>query len=396
MPALVESIGKKYLPFFFSLLRKLSAQMRFIVSLILGISIATYTAYNIQQSTQPWLPKIMDKCLNPANHDGKSDLRVAYTGASTLDGIICLYVTFIQQPLHDIVGAPIMRLLMGAFGSAYAIMCFEGSRQGYKKSTLLAAFPLLGLLANLVGISLVFPALWVPLNVYYTRNKPTNKEGLSLSLPEVYGILASIVIGYGLPSAIIASPLIKNGSKVEEELLSIWQVLPIVIVPMFSFAESLFKKNGSPIDSVTEPALKKRLYVAEGKDALERSYLFLGILNMFLYFGCYLTLALEGIRIWDSLILLLRAPDHLPAGLTFSDLGHILGSRTMLVEYISLSISFVVWTILDTGFISGLAVALATPLIGPGAAISFYAYSRENLIQDISDAAEIERITKQE
>lgn len=371
--------------------------MKVILSLLAGVALASYTAYNIQQGVEPWAPKIIDMCMNPANNDVEGNLRVAYTHISpTLDRILCFYVNFTQQPLHDVVGAPLMRLLLGAFATAYAIMCFEGSRKGYKNSTLLIAYPLLGLLSNLIGISLVFPAIWIPLSIYYRSNKPLSKEDLSITLPEVYGILASIIIGYGVPTAVISSPLVPNDSKLEQDLLSIWQVLPIIIVPLFTVMENIFKKMGSPVDAITQPALRKRLYIAEGKDALERSYLFLGVVNMFLYFGSYLMLALEGIRIWDSLILLLGAPNNLPAGLTFGDLGQLLGTRTVLVEYISLSIAFVFWAILNNGIIAGAFVALATPVVGPAAAVSFYAYYREGTIQDISDAAEVERITASE
>jgi hypothetical protein len=332
-------------------------------------------------------------CLNPANTDVEGNLRVAYTGVSpTLDRIICFYVNFTQQPLHDIVGVHLMRLLMGSFATAYTIMSFEGSRKGYKNSTLLAAFPLLGLLSNLIGISLVFPAIWIPLCLHYRKNKPADKETLSITLPEVYGILISILIGYGIPSAIISSPLIENDSSLEQDLLSIWQVLPIIIVPLFAISENFFKKMGSPVDAIAQPALKKRLYIAEGKDALERSYLFLGVLNMFLYFGSYLLLALQGIRIWDSMVMILIAPNKLPAGLTFGDLGQLLGTRIVLVEYISLSIAFVLWAIFNNGIFAGIAVALGTPIVGPSAAVAFYSYYRESTIQDISDASEAERI----
>lgn len=365
--------------------------MKVIASFIIGITLAAYTAYNIHEGAKPWAPKIIGMCFNPANKEVEGNLRVAYTGASSiLDRIICFYVSFTQQPLHDIVGVHVMRLLMGSFATAYAIMCFEGSRKGYKKSTLLAAFPLLGLLSNLIGISLVFPALWVPLYLHYQKSKSTDKEGLSMTLPEVYGILLSIVVGYGVPSAILSSPLVPNDSRLEQELLSIWQVLPIIIVPLFGVCENMFKKIGSPVDAVAQPALKKRLYIAEGKDALERSYLFLGILNMFLYFGSYLMLSLQGIRIWDSMIMLLSAPNNLPAGLTFGDLGQLLGTRIVLVEYISLSLSFVLYAIFNSGIIAGLAVAFMTPVVGSAAAIAFYSYYREGVIQDISDTEQVD------
>jgi hypothetical protein len=366
--------------------------MKVLLSFIIGLAVAGYTAYNIHQAVQPWVPKIIDMCMSSANTDVEGNLRVLYTGYSTLDRVICFYVNFTQQPLHDVVGAPLMRLLMGCFASVYAIMAYEGSRKGFKNSTLLAAFPLLGLLSNLIGISLVFPLFWVPLSLYYIKNKATTNETLSITMPEAYGVLFAIIFGYGMPSALVSSPIIKDDTKFEQDALAVWLVLPILIVPLFTVMENVFKWVGSPVDQVTEPALRNRLQIAEGKDALERSYLFIGVLNMFLYFGSYLQLSHLGIRVWDSILMLLNAPGTLPAGLTFGDLGQLLGTRTVLVEYISLAVSFVLWATFNSGLMVGLCVAFACPIVGPGAAVAYYAYYRENKIQDISDAEETERV----
>lgn len=360
--------------------------MKVLLSFILGAVIVSYATLNIQQGAEPWAPKIMNMCLNPANNDISGNLRVAYTGLSnTLDRIICFYVNFNQQPLHDLLGAPLMRLMMGAFGTAYAIMAFEGSRKGFKNTTLLAAFPLFGLLANLVGIFSVFLLLWIPLDLYY-RNKKTSPSDWNITLPEAYGTLSAIVLGYGVPSAILASPLIKNDSSLEQDFLCVWLVLPMVIVPFISFCIMYFKSKRCSIDAFHDPALRERLYAAAGKDALERSYLFLGVLNMLNHFANFWIVGQKGIRIWDSILLLLGAPGNLPGDLTFGDLGQLLGTRTLLIDYIALSVGFVLWAVFNSGIFAGIVVTLITPIVGPAAAISFYAYYRENKIQNMVSA----------
>lgn len=348
--------------------------MKVVTSLVVGILLATYTAYNVHQAIKPWAPKVIDMCFN--QHD---NIRATYTGISTaLDNIVCFYVKFNQQALHDIIGTPLKRILMATFATVYTLMAFEGSRKGFKKSTLLISFPILGLLANVIGMSLVFPAIWIPLFFYYWKSP--NNDDLSISMPEVYGILVGILLGYGVPSALISSPLIPNDSVLEQDILCIWQVLPIIIAPLFGYGEKMFRKIGSPVDSIEQTDVKKRLLDVQGKDALERSYLFLGVLNMILYYGSYLTVAHQGIHIWDSILLLLNAPGKLPAGLSFGELGQLLGTRTVLVECISLAISFVLWATFNSGVFVGLLITIATPIIGPGAALSFYSYYRENQI----------------
>jgi len=130
--------------------------------------------------------------------------------------------------------------------------------------------------------------------------------------------------------------------------------------------------------------LKERLYVAEGKDALERSYLFLGVLNMLNHFANFWIVGQKGIRIWDSILLLLGAPGNLPGDLTFGDLGQLLGTRTLLIDYIALTSGFILWAVFNSGIFAGILVVLITPIVGPAAAVSYYAYYRENKIQNIA------------
>ena len=99
---------------------------------------------------------------------------------------------------------------MGAFGTA--IMAFEGSSKSFKNTSLLAALPLFGLLANFVGIFSVFSLLWIPLDLYY-RNKKTDTLNWNITL--------RIVLGYGVPSAILASPLVKDDFCFERNLICV-------------------------------------------------------------------------------------------------------------------------------------------------------------------------------
>ncbi|KAI9483910.1 MAG: hypothetical protein EXX96DRAFT_560135 [Benjaminiella poitrasii] len=358
--------------------------MKVLASFLLSAAIVTYTALDIHKSAEPWAPKILQMCMNPANTDATGNLRVLYTGAfSTVDRLICFYVNFIQPALHDIMGAPLMRLMIGAFTAAYCIMAFEGSRRGFK-TTLLSAFPLLGLLANFIGIFVVFPLIWLPLSLYYRKQSMGRSSDWAITLPQVYGTLLAVIVGYTVPSAILASPLVEPNSRLEQDLIAVWLVLPILIVPIINLCQWIFKKIGSPIDVVRDPAVKERLVVAEGKDAVERSYLFLAVTNMFMYFAAYWILAKDGIRVFDAIMMLLRAPTGLPADLTFADLGQLLATRTVLVDFIVLSIGFVMWTFFQGGLLAGLLVALSSFIVGPTAAVCYFAYYRESILQNLT------------
>ncbi|KAG0745924.1 hypothetical protein G6F57_001798 [Rhizopus arrhizus] len=357
--------------------------MNVVLSALVGVGTSYFTIKNVLTAIKPWGDKMNDMCFHPANNDAQGNLRVVYSGISSLlDRQLCVFVNFFQNCLHDVLGAPVLTLLLASFGVMIAIMTIEGSRKGFKRS-LLALFPVYGLLSNVIGVSVVFPLIWVPLSVFYRRHTLFKKDHWNITLPVVYGIFTAIYVGYGLPTAILLSPLVKPDTKLEQDMLAAWQFAPLLIVPLIPIFIKFFQQP-SPIDRVSDETVRNRLYVVEGKDALEKSYLLLGIVNMLIYYGMYLIVAHQGIRIWDSLVLLYHAPDNLPGSVSFGDLGQILATRTIVVDYVVLSIGFVIWALFDGGIRPAATVALIMPVVGPAAAISFYAYHRESSVQNLA------------
>lgn len=357
--------------------------MNVVLSALVGVGTSYFTIKNVLTAIKPWGDKMNDMCFHPANNDAQGNLRVVYSGISSLlDRQLCVFVNFFQNCLHDVLGAPILTLLLASFGVMIAIMTIEGSRKGFKRS-LLALFPVYGLLSNVIGVSVVFPLIWVPLSVFYRRHTIFKKDHWNITLPVVYGIFTAIYVGYGLPTAILLSPLVKPDTKLEQDMLAAWHFAPLLIVPLIPIFIKFFQQP-SPIDRVSDETVRNRLYVVEGKDALEKSYLLLGIVNMLIYYGMYLIVAHQGIRIWDSLVLLYHAPDNLPGNVSFGDLGQILATRTIVVDYVVLSIGFVIWALFDGGIRPAATVALIMPVVGPAAAISFYAYHRESSVQNLA------------
>lgn len=357
--------------------------MNVVLSALVGVGTSYFTIKNVLTAIKPWGDKMNDMCFHPANNDAQGNLRVVYSGISSLlDRQLCVFVNFFQNCLHDVLGAPVLTLLLASFGVMIAIMTIEGSRKGFKRS-LLALFPVYGLLSNVIGVSVVFPLIWVPLSVFYRRHTLFKKDHWNITLPVVYGIFTAIYVGYGLPTAILLSPLVKPDTKLEQDMLAAWQFAPLLIVPLIPIFIKFFQQP-SPIDRVSDETVRNRLYVVEGKDALEKSYLLLGIVNMLIYYGMYLIVAHQGIRIWDSLVLLYHTPDNLPGSVSFGDLGQILATRTIVVDYVVLSIGFVIWALFDGGIRPAATVALIMPVVGPAAAISFYAYHRESSVQNLA------------
>lgn len=206
--------------------------MNVVLSALVGVGTSYFTIKNVLTAIKPWGDKMNDMCFHPANNDAQGNLRVVYSGISSLlDRQLCVFVNFFQNCLHDVLGAPVLTLLLASFGVMIAIMTIEGSRKGFKRS-LLALFPVYGLLSNVIGVSVVFPLIWVPLSVFYRRHTIFKKDHWNITLPVVYGIFTAIYVGYGLPTAILLSPLVKPDTKLEQDMLAAWHFAPLLIVPL--------------------------------------------------------------------------------------------------------------------------------------------------------------------
>ncbi|KAI9269408.1 hypothetical protein BY458DRAFT_510890 [Sporodiniella umbellata] len=355
--------------------------MDLILSVLLGATLTYYTAKEILSSITPWSEKMIEMCFHPANNDTCGNLRVVYSGVSSkIDRTLCTIVNAFQNNLHDDFGGFILTLLIAAFGTALIVMAIEGSRHGSRK-TLLGLFPFYGILANLFGIYAVFSLLWIPLSTYYRKLRYRKSSYWNISQPQVYGICSAVFIGFGLPSAFFLSPKVKEDTRLEQDLIAIWQLSPVVVALLIPVLTTFYQLP-SEIDRISDRIEQSRLYALKGQTALKRVYCYLGLINMAIYYGVYAMVRYQGIHIWDSFVLLYHAPENLPTNVSFGDLGQILTTRTAMINFAALSLSFALWAAFDCGIDYGVTLFFFMPLVGPSAAISFYAYYRESLTSD--------------
>ncbi|KAI8890400.1 hypothetical protein K501DRAFT_206266, partial [Backusella circina FSU 941] len=334
---------------------------------------------------EPWSDMVIDICLDQANTHTSGNLRVEYTGVSeSLDRALCILVNYNQSIFHHVLGIHFERLLMGATASVMAIMAIESSRKGNRTSILLGLYPILLFFANSVGISVIFLAIWIPVCLFNQSEHKKSDEWAIVSRSRAFGIVTAILVGFGIPACYLTSSLVPHNSEIEQNGLAIWQFMPFLVVPLFYAFEQVFEFVGSYIDQVADQDMRHRLYISEGRDACEKTFLLLGILNMFLYQGTFVMMKWSGIHIVDALTMLLKAPGSLPAGLTFAEIGQILSTRTGLLDYISLTSGFVIWAGFSSGLREAITVVLLSLVVGPAAAGCFYAYYREGCIQYIT------------
>ncbi|KAI8978129.1 hypothetical protein BDB01DRAFT_726527 [Pilobolus umbonatus] len=332
-------------------------------SFLLGLFITANTLYHIYQGLQFWLPRALNECASS---------QIKYTGTHWIDQYICVGVRFVQQPLTDWIGLPMTALWVASMASLMIWMGLESSRHKFNESpNLLACYPLFALLAHVVGLTAVFSVVWVPLNIYYRRQFPLMEDWSVTSKSRVYGVLTGVFVGYIVPSIfLVLYPT--------PHLIALSTFLPLLTVPIMSFAEHCFSYQESA------PGLADRLEVAEGKEAVETIYLFLGVTNFVLYFVLYFTLGIHGIHVKDAFLMILGSPYHLPMTISDVDMGRLLTTRSILIDILGFAFTGIVWVAFNHGILAALIVTAVTPFIGPAAALSLYSYYRENQIQNLS------------
>ncbi|KAF7726699.1 hypothetical protein EC973_008473 [Apophysomyces ossiformis] len=121
----------------------------------------------------------------------------------------------------------------------------------------------------------------------------------------------------------------------------------------------------------------------QSKVAVETMYSFLAILNLLMYYGVYIATQWRGVFITENIVELLRAQTSMPAGLSFLQSGQILLSQFRLMDIALATFACVIWALLEDGLFYAVAVMLGSVIVGPGAAIAFYAAHRESRIQSV-------------
>lgn len=176
-----------------------------IVCSTLSFIVGAWAFVKCQEVTGPLFEPILEACTNASkgNYESMDDF-VTLTGYHAYDtrvGLVVLevFVCLITQFLHQLTEQAPQGLL--TWGSVVVVsfpvgvlMSLEAGRQNVKGP---CRWPtLMGILTQLLGISVIFPALWVPSYTYSSSS--SESQGV------VSSGLAKIVIFLSLPGAILS------------------------------------------------------------------------------------------------------------------------------------------------------------------------------------------------
>lgn len=302
------------------------------------------------------------------------------TGVGAIDRPLSLVTNIFGHAMNNSLGYNLSWLLLGVFGVVLSIMAIEGSRQN--ASRLLACFPLWGLACNFLGMT-VQPLFWLP--VFYAsfdKVASNNVEAHFIRNARSNAILVIMIAVYVIPTVFMLFAT-EPESAMQRTIIVIWQFLPLLMGPLLSLATSSLKCLDEPEDLRMTEVAREKIRVADSRNAVERLYMILGILNTLVYYGIYIRLKMDNMFTWETLVDLATLYSGKLTALSIEQMGQVIANHAFFVEIVIAYITCLFWALLESGVKGMLIMLIPSFIIGPGAGICLYAVYREGHIQDI-------------
>lgn len=344
--------------------------MRLWISIAAGIPLGATAIHHFR--SLPWF----DYVLN-SYPDFKYSID---TGVGAIDQPLSLVTNIFGHAVNNRLGYNLSWLLLGVFGVVLSIMAIEGSRQN--ASRLLACFPLWGLACNFLGMT-VQPLFWLP--VFYAsfdKVASNNVEAHFIRNARSNAILVIMIAVYAIPTAFMLFAT-EPESTLQRTIIVVWQFLPLLMGPLTSLATSSLKCLDEPEDLRMTEVAREKIRVADSRNAVERLYMILGILNTLVYYGIYIRLKMDNMFTWETLVDLATLYSGKLTALSIEQMGEIIANHAFFVEIVIAYITCLFWALLESGVKGMLIMLIPSFIIGPGAGICLYAVYREGHVQDI-------------
>ncbi|KAI9316618.1 hypothetical protein BX666DRAFT_178427 [Dichotomocladium elegans] len=343
--------------------------MKFWFALALGVPAGVL--FNSYFMSLSWANTLLHMCPD------YKDSRI--TGSEGMDTALCFVGNVFTHAIHDPLGYDLAWILLGLFGAALALFSVEGSRT--KANRVLGATALWGLAYNARGLAVIQPMLWLPAFYYCYGDRRDNPKSYYIEPARVNAILFVTVAVYLVPTLVMLYG-VEQGSKLEFIVIAAWQFVPIPMQFLLRPLASALRHLDEPFNTRLTEETQDKLRTADSKNAVERLYMFLGIVNVLIYYGVYVHLQFQGMFSWETLVDFFTIHSGKLTALSIEQLGHMTATHLFAIEIAACFGTFLLWALMENG-LKGLAIMLVSSIVlGPGGAICLFAVYRENTIQD--------------
>lgn len=329
--------------------------MKFRLSFALGVPIAVTLGHHF--ATIYPFTRLVDLCSNTRNYHATSGV------ISAIDYPWCFLVNVFTHAMHDSFGYELSWILLFFFGSVLTVMLVEGSRTG--ANWIMSCVSLWGFAANMIGISVTLPLLWVPAFYYCYSDNLTSVQA-DIRSSRLYAALIAIVMCYLLPTMLMLFGTTPY-SLMESDIIALWQLAPLLLSPAQHMATWIF-------DQTSATDKRKATWVL---------YFLIGVFNAMVFYAACVRLYSKGMLNLTTLIdLATLYKDKVDlTSLALEPLGKIGATHVFLLDTLVTFGACCIWATLENGCKGMLVLLLSSILAGPGTGLCVYAvYREENMV----------------
>ncbi|KAI7885174.1 hypothetical protein K492DRAFT_204231 [Lichtheimia hyalospora FSU 10163] len=333
--------------------------MKFWLSFAIGVPIAVTLGHHFVV-IYPFA-RLADLCSNARNYHATSGV------IDAIDYPLCFLVNVFTHAMHDSFGYELGWILLSFFGSVLTVMLVEGSRIG--ANWIISCVSLWGFTANMIGISIMQPLLWVPAFYYCYGDNITSTQS-SISPSRLYAALIAIVTCYLLPTLFMLFGTTPY-SSMESNVIALWQLAPLLLSPTHHMATWIFDKTSA----------------TDKRKAVWRLYFLIGVFNAVIFYAACVRLKSKGLLNLTTVIDFVTLYDNKIdlTLLTLEQLGKIGATHVFLLDTIVTFGACCIWAALENGYQGVVVLLLSSILAGPGTGLCVYAVYREENMTKSSD-----------
>ena len=342
--------------------------MKFLLSLAVCVPLAALSIYYFIE-----LPDVNDLVRTCELYDLKQ-----LTGIDGFDTHLCIITTIFNHAFRDPLGYDITWLLLGFFGIILTVFALEGSRA--RSNRFLSWFSFWGMTSNFVGMSNILLLLWIPA-IFYCFDNTVIKDvrNVHISPGRANSILLSILVGYAAPTAAM---LLVETLEMQKLGAMLWQFAPIWTGALILLLDPLMRYLEDEEDMRMTAEARAKLKVADSRNAVQRVYMLIGMVNALIYYGLYIRLKMQGMLTVETFINLLNVYNGQMTGVTMEQLGRIVATHIFTADLLICYFACAVWAFFDHGIKGILIMLIGSIFLGPGGGLALYCVYREEHLQD--------------
>lgn len=260
--------------------------------------------------------------------------------------------------------------LLGLITTIYVLISIEAARKRASYAEKLAA-PFALISGNLIGIPVIIPLIWLPINVWtQIRLKYRQYSFNNYVHPfQVIIILLAAIFGQIL---VVSLPFMAKNVEQLDVLLKTCQFAPIIYYTVESVCSILIRIIAPGYDNL-HPVT--RADAVQSKIAIQQLFMSLAVINLILYYGILIYSFIHDVNVIRSTTEIIWR--GLSTGIQEPGSGPAICTLYVIISLVGLITTFAYWAFLDDGMDGMILFALASFVLGPGAGLATYCWVRE-------------------